>query len=488
MSVDRWLVPALMAVPLGLATLARLRGAPGRLARVLAPLAGLALGALALWRCGSGGALGWELGAGAWRAGFVLDRAAAWMALLIACLAALAAAAAGAAPAPRRGAVAVRVQAFACLATVSCLSANLAWQLSAYVAAAAAAAAALARLRAPEAVRLWLVLGCVALAFALALGCLARGAGSFDAQLLTLSAPAATGADALWLTAAAYLLLAGLAAAAVLLPLSLALPALAPAPLRLAGLVLGGLAAWLLMRQFTLVFPCFTAGPCGAVQAALPLGLAAMSGAALATLLARSARELAAFVVVLLLALQLVAVGSFRVGGFAAAVYGLGHALLAGGALLLAAEPGPRRPGLARALLPATLVVAVCAPPGAGFVGLVAILRASGPDALAGWTLTAVALLLVAAAIQRLLGEPPLAAAPAGVAPRLWPAALALGASLALGLAARPGFEYALAAAHGLFDRAGYAAVATGVGSAAAARHYPDPAPFARPADREEGT
>jgi multicomponent K+:H+ antiporter subunit D len=490
------LLPALLAAPLAGALLARLGRA--RALRVLAPALELLLAALAVAGTSTNAVLGWSIGVGPVRAGFALDRLSAWLLLLVAVLACLAVGTAPAAGDPRRRDFDAGLQLFVACAAVVCLAANLACLLGAFELAAFGTCALAARQRGALAARPVLLLNsAIGFAFAAALACIAAATGTLDTAALALSAPAAPPGAAAWLTLAGYLLFAGFAGAFLLLPLALALPAAAPVALRLAGLALAGLAASSIMRLYTLVFPCFTAGPCGPSALALPFGLAALSGAALATLLAASLREFVAYLLLVMLSTQLIAVGSFRAGGFAAAVFFLGHALLAGAALLLAADALPRAAGTApstprdraaRALLAASLLTAASAPPSAGFVGLVAILRASGPDALAVWTLLGVSTLLVVAAMRRVLSG---ADANAGPEPPrrtpLWPAAVALAAALALAVLARPGYEFASAAARQLLDRGAYArGIARTVGSGPEARHYRELPPLAKRIRTEE--
>ncbi|GEM_PF-3778821 len=463
------LVPLLLVMPLGGALLAR--RLPQRAVLVGVALACLAVAALAVAATGRGEVLAWGVGAAPWRLGFALDRLDAWLLLGLAALHLLATLASpGGAQEP---VVARGGPAFLLLAAIACLATNLACQLGAFELAAFGACARVGAWPAPLGARDVRAANAVlALVLGAALACIANGGGTLEVPALVLRAPAAIGADAQSLTLGAYLLFGGLAAAFVLLPPALAIPAGPPA-LGLAGLSLGALAATLIMRLFTHVFPCFTAGACGAAALALPFGLATLSGAALATLLARSTRELVGCLLLVLLSTQLIAVGSFRAGGFAAALFFAAHALLSGAALVLAVAAAPARGG--RALLALALLAACGAPPAAGFVALVAVLRAAGPDALAVWSLLGAALLLAAAAGRRLVAG---VAGPA-TAPRL-PAVLALAAVLALGVLARPGFEFASAAARQLLDRGAYArGPAGGLGSGAVARHTRVAAPAA---------
>lgn len=307
-----------------------------------------------------------------------------------------------------------------------------------------------------------------AAALAIVIGCVFASIGTLDFAALALGAPAVPTAEALLPTASAFVLLAVLGFAAVAAPLVLWRPvagARVPAGALVLGVPLAASAVYAVMRLYTLAFPCFIAGPCGPSGLALPLGLSIVTGGALASLAAQRARGLIACLVVLSIGLVLVAAGGMRVAGLAAGIYLLMHATLAGAALLLTLEIAPRgagRQGVDRAavLYGLALAATIGLPPLSGFLGSVALMRASGPDALAVWTLVLSSLLVALIACVR--GARPAApAASAAIDPNPsggFAATAAVAALLALGIAAGPALEYSGAAARQLLGRAAYVA------------------------------
>lgn len=324
-----------------------------------------------------------------------------------------------------------------------------------------------------------------AAAFAVAIGCVFGSIGTLDLAHLALAAPAVPTAKALLPTASAFVLLAVLGIAAVAAPLVLWRPvagARVPACALVLAVPLAASAVYAVMRLYTLAFPCFIAGPCGPSGLALPLGLSIVTGGALASLAAERARGLIACLVVLSIGLALVAAGSMRVAGFAAAIYLLMHATLGGAALLLTLEfvpRGVRRQGVNRAgiLYGLALAAMIGLPPLSGFLGSVALMRASGPDALAVWTLVLSSLLVAligsvrGARVADLPGCALVDPKPSGG----FAATAAVAALLAFGIAAEPALKYSGAAARQLLDRAAYVA-AVAAARQPDSRRRPDPA------------
>jgi multicomponent K+:H+ antiporter subunit D len=308
-----------------------------------------------------------------------------------------------------------------------------------------------------------------AVAFAVALACIYAATSTFDAAALSRLAPAAAPPALVWLQTAAYVLFGAFTLSTFALPLALSPPGgagAAPVTARLAALAPAALGAVSVMRLYSLEFPCFSAGPCGAVSLALPTGLAVLAGGALAMLLARDWRELTTYLVLVPFGVLWIAIGGWRLGTLAAGVYFLPHAVLAGAALMLGGEMRRRGPTW---LFAATLLLAAGVPPTAGFVGLVAVLEASTPDALAVWTLLATSMLLAASAMLGMRAE---TAPPAPGAPPRAAAATALLLLVAFSAAARPAYDFALATAQQLFDRSAYLPPAlTPVGSGRGAGH-----------------
>jgi formate hydrogenlyase subunit 3/multisubunit Na+/H+ antiporter MnhD subunit len=427
--------------------------------RLALPLIELALAAAALAAAWAGPPAAARIAPGAGGFGFLLDRLAALSMLLAALVAALAAAGGSGLDGPRRARAAALLHLMLGAAALASFAANLgvatlSFQLAAVAAMQVARGAAP---RAAPAARL-VALG-TTVAFLAALACIYAAAGTFDSAALSRLAPAAGPPAALWLQAGAYLLIGAFTFAIFVQPLALGSQGgvgAAPPAGRIAALAPAALGAAAVMRLYTLEFPCFSAGPCGAAALALPTGLAVLAGAALAMLLARERRELASYLVLALFGMLWIAIGGWRVGTLAAGVYFLPQAVLAGAALILAGELRRRGPTRLFAL---ALLLAACAPPSAGFVGVIAIFEASSPDALSVWTLIALSTLLATSALlaQRAAPEPPAS----GTAPRA-AAIAALLALLALSAAARPAYDFALATARELLDRAAYATVGSG--------------------------
>ncbi len=456
-----------------------------RLARAAAAgslLAQLALALLALAATGSGRALAYSFAPWPTRAALtlVLDPLSAWLLLATALLALIAHSSSPGTPArvdPRRRSwLQFELLALDGVLLVSDLGSLFVCLVSAWALASRAVAAYGGEIPARA------MLAGAALALALALGCILVALGTLDFAGLALAAPAQSTAEGTLATSAEFALLAVLAFGAIAVPLALWRPpgsAQVPASALVLGVGLATGAVYPILRLYTLAFPCFIAGPCGPSGLALPLGLAFVTGGALAGLAARHARGLIAWLMVLSVGLVLVAAGSLRAAGLGAAVYLLMHATLVGAALLLSSEVlAERRAGRAAAgaLVPFGLALAAvtCLPPLSGFLGTVALLRASGPDALAVWTLVLTSMLVALVATVR--NAPGFGAAePASLDPQS-PASVAAGAAvgllLALGVAAGPALQFSGIAARQLLDRAGYvAAVAAARGGGAGPTH-----------------
>ncbi len=308
----------------------------------------------------------------------------------------------------------------------------------------------------------------------LALGCLYAALGTFGVAELANRVPAvASGASPL-LSVGAYLLLVACALRAAALPLGLwlsrAAEAAPPAAAAFA-VVLIETGIYALLRLYSLVFPCFGAGPCGPSGLVLPLGLATLAGGGVGALAAAGLRTLAPQLLLVATGMLLVGVGSFRADGFAAAVYSLAPVALAAIALALAADLAgaergadgvPRERGAAapRVLCAAALVGSLWLPPFAGWIGKIAILGASGPDAAVVWSLALTTALLAATAAARAAsalgwGEPMRSQPPAAVS-TVAAAGCALAALALLAVAAGPAFDFAARTARQLLDRRGY--------------------------------
>lgn len=323
-----------------------------------------------------------------------------------------------------------------------------------------------------------------AAAFAITIGCVVTQLGTPDLAALAIAAPAVSGAGGGFLFAASFLLLAVLALGALGAPLILwrqSVLARAPA----FTLVIGALAVqacvYMIVRLYTLVFPCFIAGPCGPSGLALPFGLTAITAGALAALSVRERRALPACLLVASTGMLLIAVGSFRHDGLAAGIYLLMHAALATSTLFLADDAlGSAAAGRNRRLWAIGYGVALAAllslPPLSGFVGLLALLRASAPDALAVWSLVGAAVLVAGIATARLGALAPPPPAQPAFAPRFASAGVVLGLACLIGLsvAAAPALDIAAGVARQLLDRTVYVEA---VGAVRA-----DPAPAGRAA------
>lgn len=448
------------------------RGRP-RLARALngtSMVLALALAIAALRAASGGGALAMALGPTGLV--LVLDRLSAWM--LVAASSTALIVFAHTARAPARGASRahslVQLQLFALDGVF--LVGDLASLFMLLQVVVFASTSALARgtgtTDAAASRRAFLVNGGSAVAFAIAIGCIFVALGTLDLAGLSVAAPAVPAAEAGLLGSASFVLLGVLALGAIVTPLLLWLPGSGAAPPAFAvglGALLAESCIYLILRLYTLVFPCFVAGPCGPSGLALPLGLTAVTAGALAALTAREARTLPAQLLVASVGVLLIAVGSFREAGLAAAIFLLWHTALAATALFLAADllrrasPGRGR-GVAVVGYFASLAALLCLPPLAGFPGLIAVLQASTPDALAVWTLVCASLLVAGIAVFRHESPIPAGGAASMRVPRLALAGsgIALGALLALGLAAAPVFDLARSTARQLLDRAAYVA------------------------------
>jgi multicomponent K+:H+ antiporter subunit D len=309
----------------------------------------------------------------------------------------------------------------------------------------------------------------------LALGCLYAAFGTFDVAVLATRAPAvATGASPL-LSIGGYLLVVVCALRAAALPLGLWLSRAAeaaPGAAAAFAVVLVETGVYALLRFCPLLVPCFGAGPCGPSGLVLPLGLATLAGAGVGALAATGLRALAPQLLLAATGLVLVGVGSLRADGFAAAVFSLAPAALGAVALVLATDLAGTARGdagaaegsaVASVLCAAALAAALWLPPFAGWIGRVAILGASGPDALVVWSLALATALLAAIAAARTVstlgwGTPWRAAMSGGAAAGCALAMLALFTA-----AAGPAFDYAARAARQLLDRRAYVTALLGV-------------------------
>ncbi|MFO0334172.1 MAG: monovalent cation/H+ antiporter subunit D [Pseudomonadota bacterium] len=317
--------------------------------------------------------------------------------------------------------------------------------------------------------------------FLLAVGCIYAAVGTLNLADLAVKAPAITPEDAGLLQTGAFLLLIVFALKAAALPLGFWLPpAYAAAPAACAALfaVLTKVGVYSILRVYTLVFPSFEPGPEGPTGLVLPLGLATLALGAIGALAADRLRPLAGHLVLVSIGTLLVAVGTFREAGYAAAVYYVAHSTFAGAALFLVAdlvarqrrtlgdrldagEP-VRQPALLAALFAGGTIAIVGLPPLSGFVGKLAVLQATSPDAERVWVLLLVGTLLTVVVVARAAsalfwrtGDRPTEGKPAS---RLASAAAAgcVALLVALTLAAGPAFDYANATARQLLDRSAY--------------------------------
>ena len=311
------------------------------------------------------------------------------------------------------------------------------------------------------------------LAGALALACIYLTTGTFDLASLAAIAPTVAAGDAALLHGAQLGLLVVLVLTAAGMPLLMWAPrshAALPASSLLLCVVQCGLAIYVLLRLYTLVFPCVAAGPCAAPGLALPLGLATLMTAVLGAFGVERLRSMAACLLIMMLGLTLIAAGNFRAGGLAVAVFYLMHLTLTGAALLLAADlvmrskPEPlaaprRRAAWSIASLAGASAIGL--PPSSGFVGLIALLQASVADALPVWTLLSSSTLVALAALLKRANVVPRAAdsdlGNGGPQPRQLAVAGALLVALAmLSIAAAPALDFARATAQQLLDRRAY--------------------------------
>lgn len=317
--------------------------------------------------------------------------------------------------------------------------------------------------------------------FLVAVACIYAAAGTLNLADLALKAPAIPANEAGLVQVGAFLLLVVFALKAAALPLGFWLPsAYSAAPAGVAALfaVLTKVGVYGILRIYTLAFPCFDAGPCGPSGLVLPLGLATLSLGAIGALAASRLRPLAGHLVLVSVGTLLVAVGSFRVSGHAAAVYYAAHSTFAGAALFLVAdliarqrlrngdrldvgEPVREVAWLA-VLYAASAIAIVGLPPLSGFVGKLAVLQSTGPDAGRVWSLvllsTLFAVIVAARAGSALFwrtGAEPAVGVPAPMRANA-AATLLVGALVALTLAAGPVFDYAQATARQLLDRRAY--------------------------------
>ena len=411
--------------------------------------------------------------------GLVLDRLAAWMLLITATVALLGFAYACGVGADRaRGRFHAFVQ-FQLLGLQGCLLAADLIDLFLFAEVAVIASYALAQQRDGEScsgadlpdVALQLAGSTL---FVAGIVCVHTALGAIGYADIALGAPASAALVRV-LSAGGVLLLAALGLKAALLPFA-AWDAQEQAPaVPLVLLAVTGVYA--LLRIDTLVLPCIGDGPCGPLPAVLPLGLGVLAGGALGVLAAVGLRPLAARLLLVPLGWLLIAVGSGRGSGFAAAVYGLAHAALAGAAICLASDlvartdgahggrfDGARAPASpALALLYAGAAAGIVGlPPLSGFIARLAVLNAAAADALVVWSVVLIASLALLVVAVRAAGAIGWTASPSLAAPAPRAAALAVAAAVALqgalALAAGPAFRFADRTARQLVDRAAYVA------------------------------
>jgi multicomponent K+:H+ antiporter subunit D len=332
--------------------------------------------------------------------------------------------------------------------------------------------------------------------FLVAVACIYAATGTLSLADLAVKAPAIAGEHAGLLQAGAMLLLVVFALKAAALPLGFWLPsAYSAAPAAVAALfaVLTKVGVYAILRIYTLAFPCFDAGPCGPSALVLPLGLATIALGAIGALAASRLRPMAGYLVLVSVGTLLVAVGTFREVGQAAAIYYLAHSTFAGAALFLVADMVARQRGAAgdrldvgrpvrdvvllASLYAVGAVAIVGLPPLSGFVGKVAVLQATGPDAERVWAIVLVATLFTVVVAARagsaLFWRTGETAHAGGDMPRApWPARLGalslLGLLVALTLGAGPVFDYAGQTARQLVERRGYVDAVFAVGSMSA--------------------
>jgi multicomponent K+:H+ antiporter subunit D len=314
--------------------------------------------------------------------------------------------------------------------------------------------------------------------FLIAAGCIYAALGTFGFADLAVLAPVLAAGESPLLNVGAYLLLVVFALRAAALPFGFWLTrACEAAPVAAAfAVVLAEVGCYAILRVYTLVFPCFGAGPCGPSGLVLPLGLATLAAGGVGALAATAPTGLRAPLLAVALGTLLVGVGSFREAGFAAAVYLLAPAALGVVALVLVGDFTGRAPDAAAApgaLGATTLLAALGLPPFATWVGRIGILAAAGPDALVVWSLVLATGLIAATAAARaaneLCGRGRNAAtrgAPAGRAA----AGCALALLAALAFAAGPLYGLAGRAARQLLDRQAYVAAFGGVAAGAEPR------------------
>jgi multicomponent K+:H+ antiporter subunit D len=332
--------------------------------------------------------------------------------------------------------------------------------------------------------------------FLVAVACIYAAVGTLSLADLAVKAPAVARDDAGLLQIGTLLLLVVFALKAAALPLGFWLPrAYAAAPAAVAALfaVLTKVGVYAILRLYTIAFPCFDAGPCGPSGLVLPLGLATLTIGAVGALAASRLRTMAGHLMIVSLGTLLVAVGTFREVGETAAVYYVAHSTFAGAVLFLVADLVARqRPtagdrldvgepvrdvGLLATLYGVGAIAIVGLPPLSGFVGKIAVMQATGPDAERVWTMLLVSTLLTVIVVARAASALFWRTGSASVAgemrpPIPWPAqaaACGLAAVLVvLTLGAGPAFDYARDAARQLVERRGYVDAVFGVGSLSA--------------------
>lgn len=304
----------------------------------------------------------------------------------------------------------------------------------------------------------------------IAVGAVHAALGTTGYAELAVRAPTVATGDSPLLGVGAYLLVVVLAVRAAAMPVGLwlarALDA-APAAAAVGVVALTQVGVYALLRLYVLVFPCFGAGPCGSSGLVLPLGLATVAAGGIGALAATGLRTIAPPLLLASVGTLLVGVGSFRVAGLAAAIYALAPAALAAAALVLARDvDGRRGRALALVVLPAVLGL----PPFPGWIARVAILGATGPDALVVWTTvltTALLAAIAAAGIAMARGARSATASPGG---HRAAAGCALALLVAFTLATAPAFALATRTARQLLDRRAYVAAFPGAPPGAVTR------------------
>jgi multicomponent K+:H+ antiporter subunit D len=347
--------------------------------------------------------------------------------------------------------------------------------------------------------------------FLVAVACIYAAVGTLSLADLAVKAPAVARENAPLLKTGAVLLLIVFALKAAAAPLGFWLPraySAAPASVAVLFAVLTKVGVYAMLRVYTIAFPCFEAGACGASGMVLPLGLATLMIGGIGALAASRLKPLAGCLMLVSIGTLLTATGTFREGGEAAAVYYVAHSTFAGAAMFLVADLIARQRSRAgdrldaaepvRDVAPLAVLFGIAAvaivglPPLSGFVGKLAVLQSTVPDAERVWAIVLVSTLFTVIATARAAsalfwrtrdaGPSASHALPvAAAAPTPWPARAAawlLAAALVLlTVGAGRAFDYANATARQLVERRGYVDAVFGTGSLSAPLDAPPTAP-----------